>query len=391
VRSGPSLDMPSKRPRTAGGTAETEAEAEEAPSGEQGMEEQGVADSSTTGAEAEDPVAIAPVASAPAPAEAGNTNGTLVVSVRVVDPSVLAAAEAEAERLADEEGLWLVPADTTGGFRGVKLDKNCRERPYYAQVKVGGKCTSLGYYATAKEAALAYARAKGQKKPPESTLANTCTDLALVARETEIDRLVEAEGLRLIAAPELPSGYKGVKHHKDSRHRLRPYEARTWAHGRTKSLGRFPTAKEAALAYARAKAAGEQDPPPPALAAPAAPESAMAGPATSASSAASAATPSAVLAATPAIALLTAPAELPTEELPHAVAFVDMGPVPVACLAPVTVVPMMEMACVGPVVVEMGAACPTAASAQLTTASAQADGAAPMMAYPVTTSPLGCD
>ena len=46
--------------------------------------------------------------------------------------------------------------------------------------------------------------------------------------ETEADRLAAAEGLELVGAPETSSGYKGVKHHKDHRHKARPYEARSW-------------------------------------------------------------------------------------------------------------------------------------------------------------------
>ena len=49
-------------------------------------------------------------------------------------------------------------------YKGVKFDKNCDRRPYYAQIKEKGKCRSLGYFATAKEAALAYARAKDIKE-----------------------------------------------------------------------------------------------------------------------------------------------------------------------------------------------------------------------------------
>ena len=168
--------------------------------------------------------------------------------------AVEAAAEAEADRLAAEEGLCLLRAPTTGGYKGVKRDKNLSTRPFYAQLKQNGQCKSLGYFVTAKEAALAYARAKGQKACVGSSDAPSTSEEATEQTElTESDRCAAAEGLELVRAPG-SSGYKGVKHHKDHRHRLRPYEARTWVDGKTKSLGRFSTAKEAALAYARAKA-----------------------------------------------------------------------------------------------------------------------------------------
>ena len=136
-------------------------------------------------------------------------------------------AEAEAERIAATEGLKLVPSNTTGGYRGVKKDKNLSSRPYYAQVKQNGKCKSLGYFATAKEAALAYARAKGIKTIAEAGVPEEGTE------ESEVDRLASVEGLTLIPAPDIPSGYKGVKFHKDKRHKRRPYEARTTVGGRT--------------------------------------------------------------------------------------------------------------------------------------------------------------
>ena len=66
--------------------------------------------------------------------------------------------------------------------------------------------------------------------------------------------MASAEGLQLAHAPDTSSGYKGVKLHRDKRHRSRPYEARTTINGRTVSLGRYTSAPEAALAYARAKA-----------------------------------------------------------------------------------------------------------------------------------------
>jgi hypothetical protein len=186
------------------------------------------------------------------------------------------AAEAQAEAAALAEGLMLVPSDTTGGFKGVKKDKNLSTRPYYAQIKENGHCKSLGYFATAKEAALAYARAKGLKASapalalpaPSEPGAAGASSSALVAvgeggevgevgeggEPSEADKLAAAEGLILVPAPGSASGYKGVKHHKDKRHRTRPYEARITVSDKTRSLGRFASAKEAALAYARAKA-----------------------------------------------------------------------------------------------------------------------------------------
>ena len=78
------------------------------------------------------------------------------------------AADAEMERLAAEEGLCLTPADTTGGFVGVKRDKRTpspQRKCFQAQINIHGKLKYLGSYFTAKEAALAYARAAAKFGP----------------------------------------------------------------------------------------------------------------------------------------------------------------------------------------------------------------------------------
>ena len=59
---------------------------------------------------------------------------------------------------AEAEGLTLLVADNKAGYFGVKLDRPGRPKPYQARVKRGGKKVSLGYFATAEEAALCVAR-----------------------------------------------------------------------------------------------------------------------------------------------------------------------------------------------------------------------------------------
>jgi hypothetical protein len=75
------------------------------------------------------------------------------------------AAEAQAPLTSEEvrqqaqaEGLALFKADNTTGYFGVRLHKRGRPKPYQARVWRGGKQVSLGYFATAKEAALCVAR-----------------------------------------------------------------------------------------------------------------------------------------------------------------------------------------------------------------------------------------
>lgn len=48
------------------------------------------------------------------------------------------------------------------GYKGVVFHKKCKSRPWQAKIAKAGKVYSLGYYATAKEAAAAYE--KGAKK-----------------------------------------------------------------------------------------------------------------------------------------------------------------------------------------------------------------------------------
>ena len=59
---------------------------------------------------------------------------------------------------AEAEGLTLLKADNKTGYFGVYLKHPGKPKPYRAQVKRGGNQMSLGYFATAEEAALCIAR-----------------------------------------------------------------------------------------------------------------------------------------------------------------------------------------------------------------------------------------
>ena len=59
---------------------------------------------------------------------------------------------------ADEPRLTLLVADNTTGYFGVYLTSPGKPKPYEAEVWRGGKHVGLGYFATAKEAALCVAR-----------------------------------------------------------------------------------------------------------------------------------------------------------------------------------------------------------------------------------------
>ena len=54
---------------------------------------------------------------------------------------------------AEAEGLTLLTADNASGYKGVVVSSS-KTKPYQAKLKRGGKSVSLGYYATAEEAAV---------------------------------------------------------------------------------------------------------------------------------------------------------------------------------------------------------------------------------------------
>ena len=150
---------------------------------------------------------------------------------------------AEAVRLASVEGLTQEPAETTSGYKGVQYHKNLKSKPYQAQISQGGKTTSLGFFAKAEEAALAFARADREKKiaagkPPDPEVLKAAAV-----------QLANEEGLKLEPA-DTTGGYKGVT--KDKRLWSKPYQAKIRRDGKEKYLGTFATAEEAALAFARA-------------------------------------------------------------------------------------------------------------------------------------------
>ena len=63
----------------------------------------------------------------------------------------------EARQQAQAEGLTLLNYDNKTGYFGVHFGKPGRLKPYEAQVTRGAKKVSLGYFATAEEAALCIA------------------------------------------------------------------------------------------------------------------------------------------------------------------------------------------------------------------------------------------
>ena len=69
----------------------------------------------------------------------------------------------EARQQAQAEGLTLHLSDNETGYFGVTLNGRSKLSPYVARVRIGGKPTYLGSFATAEEAALCYARSLAAK------------------------------------------------------------------------------------------------------------------------------------------------------------------------------------------------------------------------------------
>ena len=172
----------------------------------------------------------------------------------------------EARKQAEAEGLTLVRYESiSSGYTGVTFNRGSKSKPYMAQVKRGGEKLYLGTYATAEEAALCYART------PEAQAAAAAAQAAAAAppapppmRAEKALRLAKAEGLALLRSDN-SVGYKGVAF--SSRGKSKPYMAQVRRGGKDVNLGRFATAEEAALCYARtpegqAAAAAPPEPPP---------------------------------------------------------------------------------------------------------------------------------
>ena len=139
-----------------------------------------------------------------------------------------------ARRQAEAEGLTLQRSDNEAGYRGVyyiihrTARKSCTVRPFKARVRRGGKQVSLGYFETAEDAALAYART-----PEAQEEVRNAKPKPLTAEEALT--VARAEGLTLQRS-ESASGYKGVRIDRRGDMRCR-YEARLKRGGKDMYLG----------------------------------------------------------------------------------------------------------------------------------------------------------
>ncbi|EOD37637.1 hypothetical protein EMIHUDRAFT_225200 [Emiliania huxleyi CCMP1516] len=106
------------------------------------------------------------------------------------------------------ERLLLIPAinkRNTTGYKNVAYDRGSKK--FKAQVQDGGKCVHLGSFATAEEAATAYARSEYGRADAAKLLQPRATTTAAGAAA-----ILQAarEGLKLVASSSSNSGYRGV-------------------------------------------------------------------------------------------------------------------------------------------------------------------------------------
>ena len=121
-------------------------------------------------------------------------------------------------------------------------DKPGTSKPYRARVTRGGNDVSLGYFATAEEAALCVART------PEGQAAAKRPAAAAPLTSTEARQQARAEGGLTLRVADNKAGYLGVTHKPG---RSKPYAAQVKRGGNKVRLGSFVTAEEAALYVAR--------------------------------------------------------------------------------------------------------------------------------------------
>jgi len=172
--------------------------------------------------------------------------------------SLSGSAEA-ALRQAEVESLTLLRSESSRtGYKGVSFISG-KSKPYKAKVQRGGTKVHLGSFATAEEAALAYARSP-QAYAAVAAAAAPPAPPPMTAEEAL--RQAEAEGLTLLKSESSSTGFKGVGF--NSRRKATPYQAKVKRDGKQVALGTFATAEEAALVFARDSAAHAARPQPPA-------------------------------------------------------------------------------------------------------------------------------
>jgi len=183
--------------------------------------------------------------------------GPRSAAVATAPPAPPPLTAEEALRRAEAEELTLQRSDgNSTGYKGVAFNSSSKINPYKAEVRRGGKTVHLGYFTTAEEAALSYART------PEAQVAAAAPPEPPPMTAEEARKQAEAEGLTLLRSESDSTGYKAVSFNGSLK--SKPYQAEVRRGGKTVHLGSFATAEEAALVVARASEAQAAAPQPPA-------------------------------------------------------------------------------------------------------------------------------
>ena len=124
-------------------------------------------------------------------------------------------------------------SDNTIGYRGVVKQRN----GFQAKIKISGKTKSIGYFGTTKEAAIAYDFAAIQAKRPKSDL--NFPDMIHVKNKKEIPKKKK----RKLVTCTNTTGFNGVSKAG------KKFQARISIDGKSKHLGTFTRARDAAMAY----------------------------------------------------------------------------------------------------------------------------------------------
>ena len=159
------------------------------------------------------------------------------------------------------EGLQLIPDETASGYKGVHREMRSVSHPWVATLHKHGKKFHCGHFATAQEAALAYARRLRQESADVNgdhvdALANRQLEAGALHRldAAGVWRLAEAEGVQLVTG-EGESRFQGVIRNKRKTRRQsnRPYQAYVYPSGGLRVSIGFACAlpEQAALLLAR--------------------------------------------------------------------------------------------------------------------------------------------
>ena len=141
---------------------------------------------------------------------------------------------AEAHAAAAAEGLTLLRAENSTGFKGV-WNLGGRSKPFQAMLHRGGRKEFLGHFATALKAGPTNGRFTAKPGPAPMTAA-------------EAHAAAASDGLTLVRSATATTGFKGVSQQING---SKPFKARLMVAGSFNQLGYFATAEEAALAVAK--------------------------------------------------------------------------------------------------------------------------------------------